>query len=184
MKQKITMIENIRVVAWNANGLLQHRNEVQMFLDLNKVDVCLISEKHFTRESYLKIKEYNMYLATHPQNAARGGSAIIIKNNLLHNVEVKIETDKIQLIVIKVKTKRYKVTIAAIYCPPRHNIHKSEYLTMLHSLGEKFILGGDFNAKYTYWVKANHQQRQTVTRSDYRKRQRSTLNRTSYLLAI
>lgn len=141
----------MRIVAWNANGLLQHREELQVFLDLNKVDICLISETHFTKESYLKIRGYCVYFANHPQNTARGGSAVIIKSNILHDVGFKIETEKIQLMSVNIKTKQYELAVAAIYCPPKHNINNVEYLSMLRKLGEKFILGGDFNAKHTQW---------------------------------
>ena len=39
----------------------------------------------------------------------------------------------------------------AVYCPPRYNLKQEDYTFLLQSLGERFILGGDFNAKHTYW---------------------------------
>lgn len=121
------MIGSVRIVAWNANGLLQHRNEIQVFVELNKIDTCLISETHFTRESYLKIRGYNVYHTIHPQNVTRKGSAIIIKKNFLHNIKTKIETEQVQLMALKIKTRRHKIIVGAIYCPPRYNINKTEY---------------------------------------------------------
>jgi hypothetical protein len=32
----------LRVVLWNANGLLNHKLELQAFLDMHKVDIALI----------------------------------------------------------------------------------------------------------------------------------------------
>lgn len=99
------MVKSIRIVILNANGLLPHQEEVQVLLKLNKFDLCLILETHFTKKSYLKFKRYKVHHAIQPQNVGRGGSAIIIENNFLHDKEAKIETDQMQLIIIKIKTK-------------------------------------------------------------------------------
>jgi len=41
----------LRVVLWNANRLLNHKLEFQAFLYLQKIDIALISETHFTSHS-------------------------------------------------------------------------------------------------------------------------------------
>jgi endonuclease/exonuclease/phosphatase (EEP) superfamily protein YafD len=38
-----------------------------------------------------------------------------------------------------------------MYSPPRHNLQIEDYLNLLQSFYGKFILGGDFNSKNTYW---------------------------------
>lgn len=45
------MTYTLKIMAWNANGLLQHQQELQLVLDTNNIDVCLIFETHFTTES-------------------------------------------------------------------------------------------------------------------------------------
>lgn len=72
------MAKQLRIMEWNANGLLRHRQELQTVLDVEKIDVCLITETHFTKESFIKFRGYKIYHITHPGNSARGGSAIII----------------------------------------------------------------------------------------------------------
>ena len=57
-------------MAWNANGLLQHQQELQAVLDTGKVD-CLVSETHFTKQSYIKFRGYKVYRTIHPGNSAR-----------------------------------------------------------------------------------------------------------------
>ena len=34
---------------------------------------------------------------------------------------------------------------------PRHNIKAEDYKDLFNLTGEKFIIGGDFNAKHTHW---------------------------------
>lgn len=52
------MVNSLRIVTWNANGLSQRVNELEIFLNLNHIDIALISETHFTAENYINIHEY------------------------------------------------------------------------------------------------------------------------------
>jgi len=79
-------------MAWNANGLLQHQQELQAVLDTEKVDVCVVSETHFTKRSYIKFRGYKVYHTIHPENSSRGGSAVIIDENI-HHEETKYERE-------------------------------------------------------------------------------------------
>jgi exonuclease III len=56
----------LRVALWNANGILQHKDEVTPFLKEQHIDILLISETLFTAESYFKIPNFRVYSTTHP----------------------------------------------------------------------------------------------------------------------
>ena len=122
-----------------------------MSLVEQKIDVCLISETHFTRESYLKLRDFEVYHTIHPSNCARGGSAVIINTGVLHHEDVKIETEEFQITSVKIKTSTGALTVAALYSPPRHNLKREDYLNLLQRFSGKFIIGGDSNSKHTYW---------------------------------
>lgn len=145
------MPNSLRILEWNANGLLKHQQELQVTLETQNIDICLISETHFTSQMCIRFEGYQVYHALHPQNSARGGAAIIIKNSLMHYERERYETEKIQAASINIKTKKYEITVTAMYSPPKHTIQKDEYVSFLRTLGEKYILGGDFNAKHTHW---------------------------------
>jgi len=66
-------------MTWNAKGLLQHKENLIVTLVDQKIDVCPISETHFTRESYNILRGFDLYHIMHPNNCARGGSDVIIK---------------------------------------------------------------------------------------------------------
>jgi hypothetical protein len=84
-------------------------------LNYKKIHICLISETHLTRQSYLSFRGYNFYHTIHPSNTARGRSAIIIKCNITHYEEQNMELEKNQVTAIKINTKKEKkITIAAI----------------------------------------------------------------------
>ena len=71
-----------KITLWNANGLSQHKLQVQAYLNIAKIDILLISETHFTNRSYCKIPAYKIYSINHPSENVRAGSAIIIKNTI------------------------------------------------------------------------------------------------------
>lgn len=141
----------LKMMTWNANGLLKHKDELQVILNITEIDICLISETHFTKQSFLRVKGYNIYHAIHPSNTARGGSAIIVKENIKHIEIEKFSTEEIQATVIKVETPTNSLIVAGIYSPPRHSIKNEFYSRFLQKLGDRFIVGGDFNAKNTFW---------------------------------
>jgi exonuclease III len=130
---------------------MQHKEHLLVALIEHKIDVCLISETHFTRESYLKLRGYEVYHTIHSSNCARGGSAVIIKTVLSHYEDVKIEKKEFQVTSVSLNTSAGTITVAAIYTPPRHNLKRGDYLTILRSFPGKFIIGGDFNSKHTSW---------------------------------
>lgn len=145
------MSTTFRIATWNANGLMQHIPEIEIFLNTEKIDIFLISESHFTRSSYAKIQGYNLYHAIHPAEKARGGSAILVKENIKHHEEIKIKEETMQVTTINVQTKNKNFNVSAIYSPPRHNLKKEDYNKLFKLLKSSFVIGGDFNAKNTYW---------------------------------
>ena len=74
----------LKICFWNANGLSQHKKEVEYFLKSQEIDIMLISETHFTIKNCFKIKGYAIYDTKHPSGKACGGSAIIINEKLNH----------------------------------------------------------------------------------------------------
>lgn len=145
------MPKNLRIMCWNANGLMKHQQELQAILDIEKIDVCLISETHFTNQSHIRFKGYKVYQTIHPENTAKGGSAVIIKENILHYEELEYKTEEIQATTVSITSKNYPVSITAVYCPPKHSTKKDRYLEFLRNQGSRFIIGGDFNSKNTHW---------------------------------
>ena len=65
------MPKSLKIVTWNANGLQNHIRELQIFLQKEGIDICLISESHNTLQTYINVKEYRIYNAYHPLKIAR-----------------------------------------------------------------------------------------------------------------
>lgn len=145
------MAVKLKMVLWNANGFIQHQQEIQAFLYNENVDILLIAETHFTQRSYPKLQNYFIYHTNHPSGAAHGGTAIIIKKNIKHFELPKSEHDFLQATTLVVEDWNGPITISAIYCPPKHTIKNEIFEQFFNTLGNKFIAGGDYNAKHTQW---------------------------------
>ena len=91
---------------------------------------------HFTSKTYFQISIYKTYHTVHPDGTAYGGSAILVKSSIRHTELPKYQTDEIQATSIEVQDGSGSLCISALYSPPKHN---------------RFIAGGDFNAKHTVW---------------------------------
>lgn len=118
------MSKFLRIALWNSNGMCQRKDEIQIFLQENLIDVLLVSETHFTSKSYFKIPYYNLYYTLHPDGTAHAGTAILIKSSIEHHELAKYEEHYLQATSIKVKLLPYDITLSAVYCPPRHNLKK------------------------------------------------------------
>ena len=145
------MIELLKVGIWNANGLCQHIQELQIFLQEMKIDIILISETHFTGKSYCKLRNYTIYSTNHPDNKGHGGTAVIFKNNIKHHELNKYSKEHIQATTVAIEDKFGYMNISAVYCPPKYNNKREQYEMFFNTLGNRFIAGGDFNAKHIQW---------------------------------
>lgn len=145
------MDQSLRIALWNANGLTQHQEELQIFITNNKIDILLISETHFTSRNFMRIPRYDIYDTKHPSGRAHGGTAIIIKRSIKHHELQKYDKDYLQATSIVIEDWCGPLTLSAVYCPPKHSIKQNQFEDFFNTLGARFIAGGDYNAKHHYW---------------------------------
>lgn len=141
----------LKIVAWNANGLVNHIHELKIFLFTEEIDICLISESHNTSQTFINIRGYKIYNANHPSNLARGGVTIFVRENIKHYEHSKIEKEQMQVATISLQINNKNCNMSAIYCPPRYNLKSIDFVELFQTLGPCFILGGDLNAKNVFW---------------------------------
>lgn len=154
MSQAATQSSNcqtIRILTWNANGIIARKNELQHFLHTENIDIALISETHLTSRMHVRFQGYILHPCHHPGDVTHGGSAILIKDSIVHDVLNNYATSKLQATCIALQINGIRTTVAAIYSPPRHAISHSEYSELFSHLGQHWIAGGDWNAKHAMW---------------------------------
>lgn len=162
--------KDLRIGTWNANGILNNKEEFSLYLSENKIDICFISETHLTKQSYIKENGYKVHHSPHPGNQAHGGSAIFIKNYLKYNEDLNIQKDETQLTVLNITSTKQNFKIGAVYFPPKHNLKEEDYTLVFQHLGDRFILGGDFNAKHFLWGSRLHNTKGELKKSHRKNR--------------
>ena len=111
----------------------------------------LVSETHFTVNTVFRIRGYRVYSTEHPSNKARGGTAILIRESITHFEMDKFPQDYMQATSVNITMGSYQLAISSIYCPPRCTIISSQFSSFFATLGQCYIVGGDFNSKNKYW---------------------------------
>ena len=84
-----------------------------------------------------------MYPCNHSNDAAYGGLAILVKDNMKHLELDSYRTQHIQASCIAIKYCSTLTTVAAIYSPPKHKV-----TDLLQHPGQRWVAGGDWNAKH------------------------------------
>jgi len=69
----------------------------------------------------------------------------------MHVVRAEYKQANIEANSISLEDNIGETTVSAIYCPPKHNNKYEDYDRFFKTLGNRFIAGGDFSAKHTYW---------------------------------
>lgn len=141
----------LKICFWNANGLSQHKEELEHFLRDKQIDVMLVSETHLTQRSLFSLRGYTLYDTKDPRGRACGGSAILIKSRLKHYLMCDYCENYLQATTICFEELVDSLVISSIYFPPRFSVSEDQYINFFKSLGPRFIVAGDFNAKHTFW---------------------------------
>ncbi len=123
----------IKIITWNANGILQHREEFEHFPLTNNINVALVSETHLQTSQTVRLRGYMVCSTPHPSDRARGVAAVIIKFNITHHMLQPSATMGIQTSSVQVKHASVKVNMVAIYCSPNHTINSSIFRAILNS---------------------------------------------------
>ena len=133
------------------NGLSSHRPAFQTFLDMHQIDIALVSETHFTSRTVFRLPRYTVYHTIHPDDTAHGGAAVILRSSLRHHELLRVQTNALQAIAVRLEALPWPLTVSAVYYPPRHSPPAADYAAIFQSLGPRFLVGGDWNAKHTAW---------------------------------
>lgn len=140
---------SLKILHWNANGIRQHREELQEFLVERRIDVALISETHLRPGDGMSSPTHRIY-RTDRQGPRGGGTAVYIHRRLDHYPLPTPQTTDLEVTMVCVKTTRGSLNLAAGYIPPDKEAIPDE-LDAVFDSGRPTILAGDLNAKHPAW---------------------------------
>jgi exonuclease III len=132
-------MDTLKIAVWNANGLCQRAQEINLFLQTNNIDVLLVSETHVTDRSYITIPHYAIYPTPHPDTKAHGGTAVVVRRHLKHHLGTAYSEEHIQTSSIVLEDYMGEIPVTAVYSAPKHNIKTMEYEHFFQTLGHRFL---------------------------------------------
>lgn len=138
----------LKIVTWNANGILNKLDQLKLFLFKHKVDIMLINESKLIKTDGLRIKNYSILRSDRNSNdnVRGGGVLILIKNNVPYK---KINSPKTDIENTILKLENGILLIAAYNRPS--NIMSTNDLDKLFAINNKTLIIGDLNACHTLW---------------------------------
>uniref|UniRef100_A0A1B0CFJ6 Uncharacterized protein n=1 Tax=Lutzomyia longipalpis TaxID=7200 RepID=A0A1B0CFJ6_LUTLO len=87
----------------------------------------------------------------HGHGTAHGGAAVVINNKIKHHFHGSYRTAEVQAASVSIEDWHGALVLSAVYCPPRPRITQEIFIDYFTSLGQRFVAGGDYNAKNTFW---------------------------------
>jgi hypothetical protein len=148
-KLRVQNNEKLGIYCWNANSISNKIDELNQFLNLDKVDIIAINETKLSKlnECFLKKNEnYNAVFKS--RNGFGGGVAFFVKKDIQFEIIDDLDKFEVEQICIKIRIKNKYIFIITYYNPPDKDLN----IDMLNYLDEKFenyIICGDFNSKNT-----------------------------------
>jgi hypothetical protein len=76
------MANSLSVMEGSVKELLRHQYELQVNLSTENIGIYLMSEMHFIKEYFIRLKNYITYCTIHSENTPGGGSVIMTRNNI------------------------------------------------------------------------------------------------------
>jgi len=152
-------INILKILLWNANGLKQNETELLHLLLENQIGIALITETHCKPASKLYFPGFKIYRADHPDGTAHAGSAVIISSKIKHHLISCKQLPSFQSVTIQLTLNHIPIKVSSAYFPPSPPITSQQLELFLQSLGQYFLVGGDFNSKHFQWGCISENQR-------------------------
>jgi hypothetical protein len=146
---------SINVMTWNANSIVPKKLEFFDFLLENEVDIVLLNETFLKPNipfSHPNFKSYRLDRT----DGAKGGVAIMVKNDIQHLLLPSFNTKVLECIGISVFSSSGPIDFISAYLPgARHSLDDiSNYrndILRLTSSPNSFFICGDLNSRHSSW---------------------------------
>lgn len=144
------MANTLKILQWNANGILNKRDELLELAARLQSDVLIICETKLRAIDKFYLPGYFTLRNDRNGGRGRGGGVIVAVRKGIKFNKVRTNFDGAELIGIKIMD----LFLFSFYNPPQYHLNL-QVLELAFNMGDKVIIAGDFNSKHTLWNCAN-----------------------------
>lgn len=139
---------NLKVLQWNARGLLIHVAELKNYLNttINKPNVICIQESYLKPQNFFDLPPYTVLRKDRPDQ--RGGGLVTLVGDEI-SFSIIEDNPLLEALSIQINSSVGKIVIANVYHPPAVSFETSLYQNIFSR--SKTIIVGDFNSKSPLW---------------------------------
>lgn len=143
-------INSLKIIYWNANGLLAKLQELKEYIIRENFDLVLIGETHLIPSKTIKIPNYIFYRNDRTGRPG-GGTGIFIKSSIPHRNTPTPHLNIMEATIVEVDFQTIGTTrIISAYYPPAKTFVENDYKSLLHT-NKPTLLTGDLNSKHVSW---------------------------------
>lgn len=151
MQSRHSIIQNLNVLNWNANGLKNKKNVFLAFLARHNIDIACVTETHLFNNEPFKISGYSTYREDRVHPIASGGVAIFISKRINHHHIYLPQLASIEAVGIKLMLRNnQEVRLISVYKPPNKRFYDQD-LDLIFQDNFPTLVLGDLNCKNQTW---------------------------------
>ncbi|CAH1384231.1 unnamed protein product, partial [Tenebrio molitor] len=137
------------IITWNANGLKNKKQTLEIFLEKYKPHILVITETKLINSDKITFRNYTLTRQDRNNNKnTRGGGVLIAVRKGVPYTSKKTPNTSLETAAIQLADNG--PAIVGAYNPP-YNYFKVSELSKILAISNKTILAGDLNAKNTVW---------------------------------
>lgn len=139
---------NIKIMFWNANSVLNKRDVLHAVIKKQHLDIVLLSETFLKPGKKFNLP--NMTIYRNDRDSKGGGTAIIVRRGITHH-EIGLPTlTSIEANAIQIETRNGCINLISAYKPPGNTLDTTDIQNLFKS-PLTTILAGDLNCKHQSW---------------------------------
>ena len=147
-KSTTTVYNFLKIMQWNAEGLVKKKTELEHLLKRESIDICCIQETHLKKDKSFKMRGYQCIRTDRGGERKKGGVLTLVKSHInAYLIPSDSSTDSAEYQTIKIITETKEIYLVNYYCPNNVTLD-------LHNIqvkGSNFIIVGDFNSHSQSW---------------------------------
>lgn len=140
----------LKVIYWNANGVIPHKQELRNYIKKNKIQIVLLCETHLTVNKKFNIPGYRTYRTDRPGGVAAGGTAILVRNDLPHSRNDSPALVNIEATSCTVNINKKKFKFTSVYKRPSEVLQGQDIKSIFQE-NISTLVAGDLNSKHIQW---------------------------------